>query len=718
MKKALLITTALLLVLASSPGALPLQNGHDQFQKALTKERGEGNLEEAIVLYQVVIKGTKDESLAAQAQLRIGICYEKLGQEKAKLAQEAFQKVVDRYPAQTGTVKTARERLALLLRAQQAAREEDHKLALRSVLSTKDPQVAHQISPDGRYLAYFDYETGTIGIRELATGETRTLRSQLTDGESPGECWFLRWSPDGKSVVCNWWHDKPKLEWADFRLVYIDGSAPRRVLQGDYFDAYPVDWTPDGRAILAGLFRDEGQEGTVMAMVSVNDGSVRTLKTVPGRLGNMAFSPDGRYIAYDSPSEEGSDRRDIFVLPANGATDTPLITHSAQDSLVGWAPDGKQILFTSDRLETRDLWIVPFADGHAAGDPKVIKRGIGEISSAGVTRSGSLYFSTSNAMTDVYVIEVDPQTGRIISPHKKMDLPRQGSNRGPEYSPDGRHLAYFRDSSPGQGHSTLYVFSMETQEERAFPLGAWGRMLRWSPDGRLIYLTVNLGDGRRGMCCLDLQTGQRVPIGPEKLLRASGSSPRPVLPGSDNHFIGCSPNGESFYYTSWKAADRIFRVLVRDIGTGTEKELFRTGESLQWGPAALSRNGHQLAIASRDDRRALMLIPTSGGETRSLYQFDQEGGWPTMITWTADSRHILFSRSGQGENRGWSLWRISVDGGEPQDLGMSTKFISWVSAHPDGRHVAFSSSVGSGTEVWVLEDFLPEEKVKAKGESK
>jgi Skp family chaperone for outer membrane proteins len=48
-------------------GALAPQNGHDQFQKALAKERGEGNLEEAIALYQKVIAETKDETLAAQA---------------------------------------------------------------------------------------------------------------------------------------------------------------------------------------------------------------------------------------------------------------------------------------------------------------------------------------------------------------------------------------------------------------------------------------------------------------------------------------------------------------------------------------------------------------------------------------------------------------------------------------------------------------------------
>ena len=78
MKKPAILTTALLIA-AFGIGSLALQNGYDLFQKALAKERGEGNLKEAIALYQKVINETKDDSLAARAQLRIGICYKKLG---------------------------------------------------------------------------------------------------------------------------------------------------------------------------------------------------------------------------------------------------------------------------------------------------------------------------------------------------------------------------------------------------------------------------------------------------------------------------------------------------------------------------------------------------------------------------------------------------------------------------------------------------------------
>ena len=133
MKKTVILIIAFM-VLSLALGSLALQNGYDLFQKALAKERAEGNLEEAIALYQKVIIETKDESLAAKAQLRIGICYEKLGKEKAKLAQESFQKVINDYPKQVETVKVAREKLSGLLRAQTLIQEGAREFKMRQLL--------------------------------------------------------------------------------------------------------------------------------------------------------------------------------------------------------------------------------------------------------------------------------------------------------------------------------------------------------------------------------------------------------------------------------------------------------------------------------------------------------------------------------------------------------------------------------------------------------
>ncbi len=55
------------------------QNGHDLFQKALQKERAEGNLEAAIALYaRIVEEHASDRALVAKALLQMGQDYERL----------------------------------------------------------------------------------------------------------------------------------------------------------------------------------------------------------------------------------------------------------------------------------------------------------------------------------------------------------------------------------------------------------------------------------------------------------------------------------------------------------------------------------------------------------------------------------------------------------------------------------------------------------------
>ena len=84
-----------------SASSLLASNVEETYQAALTQEKGEGNLEEAIRLYQQVIeaheKGEGDEGLAARAQLRIGVCQEKLGLAQAR---QTYEAVRDKYPDQ------------------------------------------------------------------------------------------------------------------------------------------------------------------------------------------------------------------------------------------------------------------------------------------------------------------------------------------------------------------------------------------------------------------------------------------------------------------------------------------------------------------------------------------------------------------------------------------------------------------------------------------
>jgi len=361
------ILSAVLLLVTFGFASLALQNGYDLFQKALAKERAEGNLEEAIALYQKVIEESKDESLAAKAQLRIGICYEKLGLNKSKLAQDAFQKVISDYPGQRDVVKMAQEKLSNLVQAQTLVEQGDRGKNLRLVWEGPDVEVMGGPSPDGRYISYTDWNTGNLAVYEIATKKKRPLTGNKTWNESFPL--YSRWSPDGKRVAYDWTDKSGK---GELRIVRLDGSEPRVLL-----DSRPgvivSDWSPDGKYILALIFTEE--DGCLVSLVSVADGSISTIKKREWREGNMRFSPDGKYIAFNFQSEKGFDS-DIYIFSIKEKTEAPLIENPANDFFLGWISNGKYLLFASDRTGTFDAWVLPIFDGKPQGEPQIVQRNI------------------------------------------------------------------------------------------------------------------------------------------------------------------------------------------------------------------------------------------------------------------------------------------------------------------------------------------------------
>jgi tetratricopeptide (TPR) repeat protein len=308
---AILISLLITLSLISSA----LQNGYDLFQKALAKERGEGNLEEAIALYKKVIAETKDESLAAKAQFRIGICYEKLGQEKAKLAQAAFQKVISEYPGQRDIVKMAQEKLSNFIRAQAALEKGDKEFQVRQVWTGKGVDGSGEISFDGKYLSFVDWWTGDLAIREMATGKNRHLTHKGSWEEPIAFAMTSVWSPDGKQLAYIWENDAEGQ--VEVHIVGLDGSEPRLLHKVDFYKGWVelADWSPDGKNILAFILNEA--KSWQLGLISIKDGSIQILKTFdaadPFPM-KAQFSPDGRYIVYDFPQKKEFRKKDISLM--------------------------------------------------------------------------------------------------------------------------------------------------------------------------------------------------------------------------------------------------------------------------------------------------------------------------------------------------------------------------------------------------------------------
>ena len=196
-----------------------------------------------------------------------------------------------------------------------------------------------------------------------------------------------------------------------------------------------------------------------MMLVAVADGSTKLLKAMgKGRSPGGVFSPDGRYIAWAT-------REGLSLFELQTGTESPLIPDRSNHSVLGWAPDGKHILFSSERSGSADAWLVAVAGGKAQGEPIFIKKDWGFLP-MGVTRSGAFYYGVNNNVWEVRLRKSTRPAGTWS--RRRCPASRRGNTRAPDWSPDGRFLAFILLREPSR---TVVVRSMDTGEERELQVG-------------------------------------------------------------------------------------------------------------------------------------------------------------------------------------------------------------------------------------------------------
>jgi hypothetical protein len=368
----------LLAVTQTSP-----QQAEVLFEAARQKEVVEGKLQEAIQLYQRIVQEyAANRPVAAQALLRMGRCYERLGQVDAR---RAYERLVREFGDQTESVAEARARLAALAGPAAAKKSE---LAARLVWANAN-DLTGSPSSDGRMMATTDWSTGDIAIRDLATGSERRI---TTTGDIMKTTVFgfrSKFSPDDKQIAYAWL-SSPALGNQRFELwvVGADGTGARPLYRDEKAGyVLPVCWTPDGKSIVAISDNSGGERFRQILLVSAENGAVRVLKSSPqGDPQNISVSPDGRFLVYDVPQADG--RRDIYVMSLKDARETRLVDHAADDTVPIWTPDGQRVLFVSDRTGSPGLWAQDVADGKALASPELVRPGIGVISPMRFTKDG------------------------------------------------------------------------------------------------------------------------------------------------------------------------------------------------------------------------------------------------------------------------------------------------------------------------------------------
>ena len=566
-------------------------------------------------------------------------------------------------------------------------------------------------SPDGAYLSHINWRSGNIAVRDLETGEDRYL-TDTSWNKAPNQYGGPSiFSPDAKQLAYQWidYTAEDGICCADLRIKPIDAeaSAEPHVLYRNADTIYPTphDWSPDGKDILLGVTRADWTRQ--IAIISVADGAIRVVKSFDWRSSSaMRFSPDGEHILYDFPPDEEAEERDIFLLASDGSRETRLVEHPADDRVLGWSPDGQSVLFLSNRTGTWDVWALPVADGKPSGPPVAVRRNVGPIRSLGLTRSGSLFYGLILGTSDVFTAAFDPETGKITGKPKKINLRYEGQASGPSWSPDGKYFSYVTivDPLPRTTPSwSLVIRSVETGKERRVRLNLVNQQKlipRWSPDGRSLLATGVDRKRRRGVFRIDPETGRVEPI-----VRNQGILRSAVW----------SADGRGIFYMRWDEEPGTRRYVLRDIESGKEKEIHREPSAKGYlRDMALSSDGTMLALCRS---HALSVVPAAGGEARDLVTIplleDQKEGEAAQIVsavWEPEDRSLVFAMGSTLDEL--SLWRIGVEGGEPEKLGVTQEFLGLhgMSLHPDGNRVAYQATKGGKyrTDVWVMENFLPE----------
>lgn len=666
-------------------------------QKGIFAEETEGNLDAAIKIYEGIVKEAEaNRSLAAQAQYRLAVCYQKKGNKEQAIA--ALRQLIAAFPNE-GTLN---EKARALLRDLGYVPKEN--IIIRKLPVQGGWGVS--ISPDGKWVSYQN-DNWDIVLFDTASEERRTVVKAA--GWNSRAARYTPFSPDGRQIAYVLW------PFTNIYVKSIGGPDPKPIYRAESgWVVAPGDWSTDGRSLVLGMAHLT--DGMIrIGILSLDGQAFREVATVhsPDFADYVRLSPGGDLLAYRVESSR-EEKAGVYVVQILTGSQTK-VSGGKNDKLVGWAPGTDKVVFLSDRTGVAGLWSVGFAGGKPAGDPELIRANVGDISPIGIATNGAIYYREQVSLTDVYLATADFETGKVLSPPKRATDRFPGKNTWPIWSHDGQKLGFIRLPPDGSVRGASFsVLTLSTGEQRDFSLaGSFTSAIRqtdWSHDESFLLLQSTDVNGRRGIHKLILESGKSEPL----LTRNPAGTPD----NDWNNNPRISPDGKSLYYDrrkfsyegdkeSW--SDYIFR---RHLGTGQEELVYHSPESLNiWAsPTEISPDGKELAtmIAEQDVKRptkpeAIKILPLGGGEVRTLVTVPP----PVHLCWarwTPDGKRIVFLK--QEKEKVKEVWSIPSAGGNATRIELQLPDLFGFSLHPDGRQIALQATTEGKPEVWVMENVL------------
>ena len=316
---------------------------------------------------------------------------------------------------------------------------------LMKIQRISDPQV----SPDGEWIVY-TVSTPDLGANKMvshiwrvpmAGGEPQQLtRSSASD-------WRPRWSPGSKTIAFISSRDGTSQAW----ILPADGGEARQ-LTHIATEADGVTWAANANTLLftSDVYPDCHDEACNRKQLE----QVRTSKVKARVINHLFFRHwdhwlDGKVTHLFAVSAQGGEPRDLTPGPYT----SPTFFLGASD---GYAisPDGKEVCYTSNHSKP--------------------------LSAAAWTTNDDLFL-------------VSAAGGEA----KNITAANPGSDAAPQYSPNGRYIAYTSQATNGYESSLfrLRVYDRESGQIKDLTTGfdQWVLSFAWAPDSDTIYFTAPEG---------------------------------------------------------------------------------------------------------------------------------------------------------------------------------------------------------------------------------
>lgn len=324
--------------------------------------------------------------------------------------------------------------------------------------------------------------------------------------------------------------------------------------------------SPDGKWVVVPVTSHDVKADKALTdlwLVPTEGGEARQLTSHEGSESNPAWSPDGKWIAFEAKRGEDENAQ-IYLIPLGGGEARRLTHLPTGASAPKWFGDSKRLAFISrvfadlktwDEMAQRqkerkdakmtarvfdqapirywDHWLDD-RQAHVytirvdGGEARPVTFGTGlELSRAeagtgsyDVSPEGSeIAFAANTDKTgtdpnfDIYVVPAEGGAPRNISAENKA------SDTGPRYSPDGRRLAFGRQTVKGfYGDRVRLVLHERNTGTNRVVADGFDRSLSgvvWTPDAAAVYAAVD-DAGHERVYGIDAASGQPTPLTKDK----------------------------------------------------------------------------------------------------------------------------------------------------------------------------------------------------------